>query len=171
MMIDLTEHKLGETNQLIEVDLREDFQQLILNMSQQAKHRVLIFSHDLDHDLFDTDELYEVIKNLAIRSHRTHIHIIVQNARPMTTKGHRLLQLTRRITSHMQIKVTAKEHNDEIETFMIFDDRGYIIHKNPERFDAYGNFSDPLKARQLSEEFDELWGRGVIDSSLRRLSL
>lgn len=170
-MIDLTAQRLGETDQLFEVDLREDLRQLILTMSQQAKHRILIFSHTLDHDLFDTDELYEAIKTLAIASHRTHIHIIVQDAKPIVRQGHRLLNLARRITSHMKIKVTAREHRDILETFIIFDDRAYIIQNNPERFDADGNFYDPLKARQLSEQFDELWNRGIIDSSLRRLSL
>jgi ABC-type thiamine transport system ATPase subunit len=82
-MIDLTSHILGETNEHIEVDLREDLRQLILTMGQQAKHRILIFSHDLDHNLFDTEELYETIKNLAIKNPRTHIHILVQNAHPM----------------------------------------------------------------------------------------
>ncbi len=170
-MIDLTSHKLGETDEQIEVELREDLSQLILAMSEQAAHQILIFSHDLDHTLFDNDELYEAIKQLAIRNQRTHIHIIVQDAKPMTKKGHRLLKLARRITSHMQVKVTAKEHEDIIETFVIFDDRGYIIQNHPERFEAYGNFYDPLKTRQLTEQFDDLWNRGVIDSSLRRLSL
>jgi len=170
-MIDLTAHTLGETNELIELDLREDLRQLILSMSQQAKHRILIFSHSLDHALFDTDELYEAIKTLAIASQRTHIHIIVQDAKNMTSKGHRLLELTRRITSHMKIKVTAREHKDILETFIIFDGCAYIVQNNPELFQAYGNFYDPLKTRQLSEQFDELWARGIIDSSLRRLSL
>ncbi len=170
-MIDLSSYILGETNEHIEVDRREDLGQLILSMSQQAKHRILIFSHDLDHALFDTDELYEAIKLLAIENQRTHIQILVQNAKPMTQKGHRLLDLSRRITSHIQIKVTAKEHSDIFETFIIFDDRAYIIQNHPERFEAYGNFYDPLKTHKLSEEFEELWGRAVIDSSIRRLSL
>ena len=170
-MIDLTSHIIGETDQLIEVDLREDLRQLILSMSLQAQQRILIFSHDLDHHLFDTDELYEAIKTLAIASQRTYIHIIVQNAKPMTQKGHRLLGLARRISSHIKIKVTAKEHEDILESFIIFDDYAYIAQNNPELFKAHGNFYEPLKNRQLNGQFDELWARGIIDSSLRRLSL
>ncbi|MCW8931529.1 MAG: hypothetical protein OQL19_14980 [Gammaproteobacteria bacterium] len=170
-MIDLTSHILGKTDEHIEVDLRDDLKQLILSMTQQAKHRILIFTHDLDHNLFDTDELYDAIKTLAIENQRTHVHILVQDAKPMTKKGHRLLNLARRITSHMQIKITAREHKDIIETFIVFDDRAYIIQNHPERYEAEGNFYAPLKTRQLSEQFEELWNRGVIDSSLRRLSL
>ncbi len=170
-MIDLSSHNLGETNELIEVDSREDLRQLILAMSQQAAQRILIFSHDLEHTLFDTDELYECIKLLAIKNKRTHIHILVQDTKPMTQKGHKLLNLARRISSHMQVKVTAKEHKDILETYIIFDDRAYIVHNHPERFEAYGNFYAPLKARQLTEQFEELWNYAVIDSSLRRLSL
>ncbi len=170
-MIDLTSHILGESNNFIELDCREGLRQLILTMTQQTTHRILIFSHSLDHTLFDTDELYEAIKLLAIKNKRTHIHILVQDTKPMTQKGHRLLNLTRRISSHMQIRITAEEHKDILETYIIFDDRAYIVQNHPERFEAYGNFFDPLKARQLTEQFEELWNRANIDSSLRRLSM
>ena len=170
-MIDLTSYKLGETDQLVEVELLEDLRQLILAMSQQAQHSILIFSHHLDKNLYDTEELYEAIKNLAIKSHRTHIHILVQDARPMTKNSHRLLELARRISSHISIKVTAKEHQDIVETFIIFDDHAYIIQGNPDRYDARGNFYAPRNTRKLSEQFHDMWERGIVDNTLRRLSL
>jgi len=170
-MIDLTSYTLGETDQLIEVDSKDDLRQLILTMAQQAQHRILIFSHDLDKSLFDTEDLYEAIKNLAIKNHRTHIQILVHDPKPMVTAGHRLHTLTQRISSHMSIKVTAIEHHDVYENFMIFDDDAYIIRKNPTRFNGEGNFYAPLKNRQYSEQFLEMWEHGVVDNSLRRLSL
>ena len=170
-MIDLTTYKLGETDQLIEVESREDLRQLILAMSEQTQHRILIFSHQLDNSLFDTEELYDAIKNLAVRSQRTHVHILLQDARPMTRNSHRLLDLTRRISSHMSIKITAREHREIFETFIVFDDQAYIIQDNPERYDARGNFYSPLQTRQLAEQFLEMWEQGIIDNTLRRLSL
>lgn len=170
-MIDFTSYKLGKTDQLIEVESRDDFRQLILTLSQQAQHRILIFSHHLDMNLYDNEELYEAIKNLAIRSPRTHVNILVHDAGPMTKNGHRLLELTRRISSHMGIKITAKEHKDVFETFMIFDDRGYIIQGNPELYNAKANFYAPLNTRHLSEQFLNMWEHAVIDNTLRRLSL
>ena len=170
-MIDINMHRLGETDELIETESSRDLQQLILAMSRQARHRILIFSHAFEPELFDNDALYDAVKTLAIASQRTHIHILVQDARPMTRRGHSLLRLARRISSHIKIKVTAEEHQDILENFIIFDDRGYIVQNNPERFEGYGNFYAPLKARQLEEKMTELWERGHIDSSLRQLSL
>ncbi|WP_198264841.1 hypothetical protein [sulfur-oxidizing endosymbiont of Gigantopelta aegis] len=169
--MDLSNYILGETNELIDVQLRDELQQLILGMSQQAKHRILIFSHALDQHLFDNDALYEAIKTLAIASQRTYINILVQDARPMTQRSHRLLTLAQRLSSHIKLKITAKEHKDRLDNFIIIDDQAYIVQNNPERYEAYGNFYEPLKARYLEEQFTELWERGVIDSSLRRLSL
>lgn len=170
-MIDITSHTLGETEQLIEVDNKNDLQQLILTMSQQSQNRILIFSHHLEHNLFDSEEFYEVIKALAIKNKRTYIHILIQDADSMTKQGHRLLKLAQRISSHITIKLVTKEHQGILETFIIFDDRGYIMHAHPERYDAVGNFYDPLKTRRLCEQFEEMWEHGIIDSSLRRLSL
>ena len=83
----------------------------------------------------------------------------------------RLLKLARRISSHISIKLAAKEHQDIFETFMIFDNSAYILLTHPERYDALGNFYGPLKTGHLSEQFEELWQRATVDSSLRRLSL
>jgi hypothetical protein len=170
-MIDLNTYQLGKTDQILHTDSKNNLQQLILTMSQQARQRILIFSHALDHHLFDNPALYEHIKKLAIANRRTYIQILIQNSQPMSRKGHCLLTLTRRLSSHIQIKITAKEHRNVIENFIIFDDRGYIFQENPERFDAQGNFYDPLKTRQLTEQFTQLWEYGMMDSTLRQLSL
>lgn len=169
--MDFTAYKLGETDELIEFERREELHNLIVAMSQQAKHRILIFSHHLDNSLFGSETLYDAIKNLAIQDRRSHIHILVQDPKPMVQCDHRLLKLTRRISSHMGIKVVAREHQDVIENFILFDDRGFIIQDNPSRYEGSGNFYAPLKNRQLSDHFLEMWERGSLDSSLRQLSL
>ena len=169
--MDLSTYKLGETDELIEVELKDDLEALILAMSQQAQHQILIFSHNLDNRLFGSNELFDAIKELAIKDRRSHIHILVQDTKHMVQTDHQLMKLSRRISSHMQIKVTAREHRDVIENFIIFDDRGYIVQDNPARYDGSGNFYAPLKTRQLSEHFLEMWEHGVVDSSLRQLSL
>ena len=170
-MIDLDNYKLGETQELITVDNQDDFRQLLITMSQQAQHRIWIFSHNLDIRIYDNNELYEAIKNLAIRSPRTHINILVQDSEHMVKNDHRLLHLAQRISSHMQVKLTAREHQDIYQTFIIFDDRGYIIHEDPLRFNARADFYNPLETRKLAEQFSEMWEVGVIDNRLRRLSL
>jgi hypothetical protein len=170
-MIDLNNFKLGETDQLITVATQEDFKQLLISMSRQAQHRIWIFSHNLDIRIYDNNELYEAIKNLAIRSPRTHINILVQDSEHMVKHDHSLLRLAQRISSHIQVKITAREHQDIYQTFIIFDDRGYIIHEDPIRFNARGNFYDPLETRKLAEQFSEMWEMGIIDNRIRRLSL
>jgi len=170
-MIDLSSHQLGETDELIEVEFREDLRDLILAMGEQAQHRILIFSHDLDKSLYGAQELYEAIKTLAVKSHRTHIQILLHDAGSMTKNGHRLLELARRISSHISIKVTSNEYKDVYETFVVFDDRGYVVQEHHDRYEGSGNFYAPGQTRLLSEQFHEMWERAVVDSTLRRLSL
>ncbi len=170
-MIDLSPYKLGETQELFTVETQEDFRQLLVTMSRQAQQRIWIFSHNLDIRIYADNELYEAIKNLAIRSPRTHIHILVQDSEHMVKNDHRLLRLAQRISSHIQVKITAKEHQDIYQTFIIFDDRGYIMHEDPLRFKARADFYNPLKTRKLAEQFSEMWEVGVVDNRIRRLSL
>ena len=169
--MDLTEHKLGETTPLINLDMREDFINLILCMSQQVKHRIRIFSHDLDKSLYGSNELYEVIKQLAIQNHRNKIQILVQDSLPMTRNGHPLLRLSQRVSRNVSIKKTSREYKDIAKTFILFDDCGYIFQEHPDRYEGSGNFSSRAETKILIARFHEMWEHGVVDSSLRNLEL
>lgn len=171
LLIDFTLSKLGETAQLIELDQSDDFVDLIISMSKQAKHQILIFSYDLDKVLYGNNKLYEIIKNLAIKNHRNQIKILVQNAVAMTKNDHPLLKLSHRVSRNISIKITSREYRGVIKTFIIFDDCGYIIQDHPERYEASGNFSARAEIKQLVKKFHEMWKRGEIDNSLRQLRL
>ncbi|MCK5697426.1 MAG: hypothetical protein KAI02_04635 [Gammaproteobacteria bacterium] len=130
-----------------------------------------MFSHHLDNQLFDHKALYEAIKSLAIKNPHTYIQILLQDSQPISIKGHRLLTLTQRISSHIEIRVVAKKHLDIIETFLVFDDHSYIIHQHPDRYDAEANFYDVLKTKDLNEKFKKMWDHATIAHSLRPLNL
>lgn len=170
-MSEFDSYTLGESDQLLEIAGKDDLKQLIVSMSQQAIRQILIFSHDLDAFLFDNDELYQAVKTLAIKNRYTHIDIVLQDIKPITKNGHRLLTLARRTPSKVSIKLAAKDDQRIMETFLIFDNNGYLLHKHPERYEAQASFYESIKAKHLQEQFGELWDRATIDSSLRKLSL
>lgn len=170
-MIDLSTYQLGETNETFTIDNHEDFCQTLQTMTQQSRRNILVFSHNLDHRIYDTDAMYAVFKYLAIASRHSYIQILLQDAKPVTSKGHRLLELSRHLSSHVSIRLTAKEHRDILKTFVIVDERGFIIQENPNRYDAKCNFCAALHARDLKEKFVHMWEHGVEDTSLRRLGL
>ncbi|UCB55255.1 MAG: hypothetical protein JSW45_01590, partial [Thiotrichales bacterium] len=65
----------------------------------------------------------------------------------------------------------AREHRNEISTFMIADDIG-ILHRprtSSNNYDAVVNHKAPLRARELRDYFDEMWERSTPDSRIRRL--
>lgn len=170
-MIDLLKYKLGETDATFLIDNHEDFYQTLLTMAQQSQRNILVFSHRLEHRIYDIEVMYEAFKDLAIASRQSYIQILLQDARPVTTQGHRLLELSRHLSSHVSLRVTSGEHRDILETFVIVDGRGFIMQDNPNLYDAKCNFNSPLHARDLKEKFVNMWEQGVDDSSLRRLGL
>ena len=162
---------LGKSDEIIDIHNHDDFFQILLQMSQQSRRNILIFSHSLDHRIYDNEDMYTAFKDLAIASRHTYIKILLQDAKPMTTRGHRLLELSRHLSSHVAIRLTAKEHKDILKTFILVDDCGFIIQDNPHRYDARCSFNAPLHARDLKEKFTDMWERGFEDNSLRRLGL
>jgi hypothetical protein len=170
-MIDLSQYTLGETDEIFSIDNYAGFYQTLLIMSQQSRRNILVFSHDLDHRIYDTEAMYAAFKVLAIASRQSYIQFLLQESKPVTSKGHRLLELSRHLSSHVSIRITAKEHRNLLQTFVIVDERGFMIQENPSRYDAKCNFYAPLHARDLKEKFVNMWEHGEEDSSLRRLGL
>jgi len=170
-MLNLSNYTLGETNNTFEIEYFEDFYQTLLTMTQQSQRNILVFSHNLDHRLYATEAMYTAFKNLAIASRYSSIRILLQDKKSATGKGHRLLELSQHLSSHVSIRITAREHKDIPETFIIVDERGYIIQESPARYNARSNFNAPLHARGLKEKFTDMWEHGTTDASLRRLGL
>lgn len=170
-MIALSNYTLGETDDTFTIDHHSDFLQCLLSMTQQSQRHILVFSHSLDHRIYDNQAMYSAFKNLAIANHHSYIQILLQHARPATTRGHCLLELSRHLSSHVSMRLTSKEHRDILKTFLIVDDRGFIIQENPGRYNAKVNFNAPLHTRDLKHKFIHMWEHGSEEATLKRLGL
>lgn len=170
-MNDFAHYTLGKTNKPLILDNHNDFYLILLSMTQQSRRNILVFSHHLDHRIFNSEAIYSSFKDLAIASRHTYIRILLQEPGVMITMGHRLLELSRHLSSHVSIRICAKEHRGITETFAVLDERGFIIQEHPNRYIGIGNYNAPQQARNLTEKFITMWEQGREDVSLRRLSL
>ncbi len=86
-------YQLGAESGLISLTSVDEFAQFALNMATQAHRTIDIFSHDLDHPLYDQSDFVVAIKELSLRSRFSQIRILLQNNRTIRRKGHRLVHL------------------------------------------------------------------------------
>ena len=147
------------------------FDELAVELCNSARRYLRILSPDLDHDVFDNDELREAISNLARRSRHKEVRILVSDTRALVQRGHRLLELARRVPSLVHIQVLA-EHPEMNDDVMVIRDMDGLLFKpgDSEHQGRYEPDSRPITEGYV-EKFDELWERSVPDVELRRLGM
>ncbi len=167
----LQDQKLGESKGYIDLHSRNDNQQAALRMAQQGQHSLHLFTPNLDQRVFDTEEFIEAIKQLALASPRSKVCILIIDPSAAVSRGHRIIELARRISSHIHIHRADPEDQNRVDTFMIVDKVGIIRRAHNDRFDGLAEFNNPGEARLLLKAFNDAWERSHPEPELRRLHL
>ena len=161
----------ADDNQDQVLDTASDNREAAINLAEQARLSLYLFSRDLDPRVFDNAVFERCIFNLA-RTHRNaDIRILVADSSIAVNRGHCLIRLAQRLTSSVFIHKPAKEHSNEIATFMIVDGTG-LLHRprtTSNNYDAIVNYRSPQRAGELGDYFNEMWERSMPDSQVRRL--
>ena len=162
---------LGEGGDDIAVSTVEESRRAALAMAQQAHLNLHIFTRDLDGPIYDQPDFIEAISALARRSDKTFVRVLVQDSQRAVKYGHRLIELSRRLTSHIELRKPSEDYKGYNEAFLVADGRG-LIHRNlADRHEGIVNFNAPRQGRDLLKFFDEVWERSEADPELRRLHL
>ena len=153
------------------VEYPHPFDTLAVALCSTAARNVCILSPGLDHDAFDNAELVTALSALARSSRQTQIRILISDSRALVGRGHRLLQLARRIPSSLRIQKLA-EHPDWNGETVVIRDRDGVLYK-PGGSDHEGFYEPDSRAstQKHLELFEELWRHSAQDVELRSLSL
>lgn len=162
---------LGETAGTLELDTREQVAALCLALAQQARRTLDIVSRHLDPALFDNDAFATAVKDLVLGSRYARVRLFIIDSRPLVTQGHRVLELTTRLSSYIHIRAPAAQHKNFNEALLIADNLGYVHRQFSDRYEATGSFADRRRALALADRVDELWERAQPDTNFRRLHL
>ncbi len=162
------QYRLGEDRELLRVSSREDCAALALAMARQAQQSLWLFTHDLDPDLYNTPVFAEAARTIVGASHGGQIRILAWDVDRAARRGHRLLDLARRLGSRVQIRRTPRSFH---HSFMIVDDLGVFDRRRAERFEATASFNDPGWAASLRRFFAEVWDQSGHTANAANLQL
>ena len=138
---------------------------------QRAHREIRIFSHRLEADIYNNDELCEAIYNFATSHPLAKVKIIVKDVLHLINHPNQLHKLCSRLPSRIEIRKFFSKENCLHTEFLLVDRTGILYKQEPERFIGYVTQHSPRDAKILAEEFDELWEQGVVDPELRRLHI
>lgn len=142
-----------------------------LELARQSRRHLRLLSHTLDHELFDNDDFANAISQLARNSRLSEIRLLIVEVKPIIERGHRLLELCRRLSTTLHMRRADCEPEDIKENFIVADDRGVLCYALREPEKAWADFNNRPLAEDYTAQFDELWHRGINDPELRLLHI
>lgn len=168
-MPDWLEFELGVNSDDIVIDAHEDNQAAALRLVSQAGRSLDIFTRDLEPRIYDNADFADAVRALAIRTRDLHVRILVIDPDFIIKHGHRLIELSRRLTSHMEIRKVHEDYCNNPEAYLVVDKRGVLHRKLASRYEAVVNFNNPRQATDLYQQFTEMWDRSKQYMDFKRL--
>ncbi len=170
-MHDIEECRLGETDKVLQLEKRTDNILVTNHMAKQCHRTMNIISRTLDPVVFDTAEFVDAVKYLALRHRRAQIQIIVFEPDTIVKRGHRLLDLSGRLSTFIELRKGHYSFDDYNECLLIADSAGYIHRQNGERYEGTSNFKDRRHSTHLLKQFTDMWEMATPDPNFRKMML
>lgn len=136
-----------------------------------AKRELALFSHDLEPLIYDKDEFITVVQALAARSRMSRIRIVCIDPGASVRAGHRIVGLTQRFSSYMEVRRASRDHAQLAETFLVADEEAVLFRPIATRYEGFADLHAPLEARKYLRQFADIWERAEPDPEFRRLGI
>lgn len=164
-------YQLGSTDVELRIASSADNRHAALALAGQANRSLHMFTRDLDAPVYDQTPFIQAVSTLATRSRYSRIQILVQNTERAIKNGHRLIELSRRLPSFVEIRKPNYDYREYNQAFLIADEIGLLRRPITDRYDGTLNFKAPLAAREYLDFFNQVWERSEGDPDLRQLHI
>jgi predicted GNAT family N-acyltransferase len=169
---DIDRRRIGVTGGLIRIDQPQAQVRAVAAMAAQARHTLLVLTPDLEPQLYDQRPFLAAVRQLAVdRRGRLPVRILLIDAEPAVRRGHRLIELSRQLSSAVQIHAVPEQFAEQCDHFLVADDHGYCLRRFAAPTTVLADFADPAQARRLRRHFEQIWEQGATHPELRRLHL
>ena len=169
--MELTLDYRGFDDRILSAHYPEPAAQLILNLCERAERRVKVFSDTLDHALFDNKELAECLSYLARGKRDSLVQLLITDSKPIQVKGHRLLELARKLPSSVQLHTTRVPEALAGKLLVIADHYGVAYMHNVNHPKLRFEPDDRPLCTRMNDAFERVWQRSERDPNLRILDI
>ncbi|WP_028079551.1 hypothetical protein [Solimonas soli] len=131
--------------------------QALLNLITRAHLQLRVLSYELDRRLWNDPGIVELLRSFVLRSPRAELRILVNRPQLAAQRGHRLVELARRLSSRIHIRELGEERRNLVEEFAIADEYALLHKKRHDDLETWWYPHAPLDARQQRRRFDAWW--------------
>ena len=159
--------RLGEGGQLHRLNTPDDARAHALALIQQARRTLYLYTPDLEPWLYHHSSIQEACTQLLLGNPRNRLMILVRDSTRAVKEGHRLLNLSRRLSSYCQIRRINPDYPSDEHAFLLADDCGLLLRPEPGDYAGYAHYNNAGRVRQLIAQFEQTWNTSLLDPNLR----
>jgi predicted GNAT family N-acyltransferase len=168
------QHALPELpeRQHFQVESLEQARIAVAALMQHARHKLWIYTRDLDPLLFDQESFVAEVKRVALSGRTAEVRILVQDPGEVVRSGHRLLHLAERVPSTLHLRVPViDEDRQYASAYLLTDAGGFYFRAVGSRYDGEAATRAVGRHGALLAHFEPAWERAEPSVELRRLSI
>ncbi|MBL4608338.1 MAG: hypothetical protein JKY01_11000 [Pseudomonadales bacterium] len=160
------ENILGESSNRVVLNAAKDYLHHIESLTKQSSRIIQIYSDDLPHVLFESQEIADAFSQFARGNRHSNIQILLKDTRVLIQSRIPLLLLNNRISA-IKIRKADESYNFGDQTILLFDHTAIMEKPTPDSHAGLVCYSDRAKVRTQSQLFSEYWERSSEDPNIR----
>ena len=158
---------LGQTN----FDDRKEALQALIHYLAKPRRTLYLYRQHLDSSLFDNTEVIAELSAFVRKAAPNQLKVLIHSSQLAVARGHRLVELARRLESKIEIRLVPGELTGEDRTYLCWDNNGYWLLPDYSSYQGQTSDADPVIASRLAGDFERCWQRSLSDPELRLLGL
>jgi predicted GNAT family N-acyltransferase len=155
-----------------EFDSFTECREALLEVLQGARHKLWIYSRDLDPTLFAGPAMLDEIRRVGLAGRGAELRILLHDPAAAHRARSPLVGLAQRMSSTAQIRQAVEDVDLQYASaFVLNDSGGYLFRPLASRFEGSISPHGPGRHRQLLDYFRQVWERAVEADELRPMRL
>ena len=137
----------------------------------QGHQRIWLYDQYLEHDLYDRSRLRDLLSTLARRNRLSEVRILIHDDKPLIKRRHCLVELMRRLPTHISMRLVNEDYPVESQPFLLADRQGLVCRHDFEKPNGFASFADRGRVKLLGDAFQRMWDAARNSAELRQLPL
>jgi len=160
----------GNTENDIQLNNNDEICESIIQLSSNALKSIKIFTPDLEHHLYNNDNVRKILLDFTRGNRHAQIQILAADTDSAIRQGHQLIRLAQQITSSMQIRITPEEYQNENMSFLLIDQSHFIFKSDITKSKAISS-NCKQRANKLLDFFTLTWEQATQDLKTKRIRI
>ncbi|MGH8453854.1 MAG: hypothetical protein ACRES4_07395 [Nevskiales bacterium] len=153
-----------------ELGTRIEFRDAACELARAAALQLSILSYAFEREIYGHPDFVQAVQALAMHHRMARIRILIHSPEWASRSGHRLVELTRRLSSFIELREMHEKDKQLTSEVLIADEKALLFRESPDTLIALYRPDAPQDARPWLRRFEGLWAGGEPVQGLRQLN-